>query len=171
MTKRSFLPAVTILWFAPLTAQETAPPPPPPDYEEVVFEAKVRGQPVAAWSIFVDGSGVWSEFRQEDGAPVSQYTRTYREIEPAIANYIGLEKILRQLPEDVPDYDKCEQRVTDAAYGTIRMASGAKTIELAWNDGCFDDDYRAFLQTLREADGYVAALGKDGEAMRTVTPE
>ena len=171
MKRRSILPALAILWVAPLEAQETAPPPPPPDYSEVAFEAKVRGQPVAAWSLFVDGSGAWSEFERQDGAPASQYTRTYREIERGVANYIGLEKILRQLPEDVPDYDKCEQRITDAAYGTIRMTSGAKTIELAWNDGCFDEDYRAFLQTLREADAYVAALGKGGEAMRTVTSE
>ncbi|MBY6217350.1 hypothetical protein [Qipengyuania aquimaris] len=167
MKKTCVLPALSILWLAPLSAQEAAPPPPPPDYDEVVFEAKLRGQPIAAWSLFVDGSGVWSEFEQEEGAPAYQYTRIYREIERGVTNYVGLERILRQLPKDVPDYDRCEQRVTDAAYGTIRMTSGARTIELAWNSGCFDEDYRAFMQTLTEADRYVAALGEDGRAMRT----
>ena len=76
MKRSCVVPALSILWLAPLSAQEAAPPPPPPDYDEVVFEAKLRGQPIAAWSLFVDGSGVWTLRAATTGriAPVTNTT-------------------------------------------------------------------------------------------------
>ena len=136
----------------------------------VVFEAKSWGAPIASWRILSNGGGSWTEAVREQGAAQSDYRLAWHEIEPAAANYIALERILRQLPDPAPDSQACENFMTDAPYGTIRLTRGATTIEIAWNDGCMDDGYRAFMAILREADGHVQALGNAAPVSRIETP-
>ncbi len=60
--------------------------------------------------------------------------------------------------------------MTDMAYGTLRLTRGAITVEIAWNSGCLDDGYRAFIETLKTADDGVAAWGRAGRILRTEEP-
>lgn len=162
--------ALLALWTAAsLGAQEA--PPPGPDWDFVAFEVKSWGAPVTSWRMTPDGGGSWTEALREDGTPFNQPpSLAWHTIEPAAANYSALEAILRKLPQVAPDYEDCENRMTDAAYGTIRLTRGATTTEIAWNDGCFDEDYRAFIAVLKEADEHVAAIGKAAPVSRVEQP-
>lgn len=159
-----------LLASAPATGGEPAPQLPLPDWDMVAFEAKSWGAPISSWRILSNGDGSWTETVREQGAAYSNYRLAWHEIEPAAANYIVLQRILRQLPDPAPDSQACENFMTDAPYGTIRLTRGATTIEIAWNDGCMDDGYRAFMAILREADGHVQALGNAAPVSRIETP-
>lgn len=153
----------------PLAAAEEAPP--RPDWDMVAFEVKSWGAPVSSWRILSNGGGSWTEAVRPDGQPpTSVPSLAWHEIEPEAANYAELERILRQLPDPAPDADACENFMTDMPYGTLRLTRGATTIEIAWNSGCLDDGYVAFVSTLREADQHMQELGKAAPVSRVEPP-
>lgn len=81
--------------------------------------------------------------------------------------YRQVETVLSRLPDPIPDYADCANRMTDLPYGTLRLTRGATTVEIAWNSGCMDDAYRAFIATLKAADAAVADWGRAGRVLRT----
>jgi len=145
-------------------AQDAAAPPPPPEWDMVVFEMNSWGEPVVSWRITSQGGGSWTE--TERGARLGQYTLVWHEIEPAVEQYIALEEILRNLPQQAPDSSDCENFMTDQPYGTIRLTRGATTAEHAYNAGCMDEAYAAYLATLRSANDLVALWGKEAAVLR-----
>lgn len=151
------------------SAREAAPPPPPtsPDWDMIAFEVKSWGEPVLSWRLLSNGGGSWTETIKKEGERLGQYALVVHEIEPNVRNYIAIERILRMLPNPAPDSNSCANFMTDMAYGSIRMTKGATTTEVAWNSGCIDEDYRAFLHTLKSADALVREWGKAGEVLRT----
>jgi len=66
-----------------------------------------------------------------------------------------------------PDPATCSDRMYDLPYGTIRLTRGATTVEITWNSGCMDADYRAFVAILKAVDTIVAYWGRAGRTMRT----
>lgn len=151
----------------PAAAQST----PETDWDLVSFEVKSWGAPVTSWRILANGGGSWTEaVRSEGQPPTVPPALAWHEIEPDPSNYATLQEILQRLPATAPDSAKCERFMTDAAYGLLRMTKGATTTEIAWNDGCFDEDYRAFLSILKDADAHMAALGKAAPVTRTEEP-
>lgn len=144
--------------------------PPRPDWDFVSFEVMSWGAPVSSWRILSNGGGSWTETLRAKGAAHYDYKLAWHEIEPDPFNYIALEKILRHLPDPAPDSQQCDSFISDMAYGTIRLTHGATTIEVAWNDGCMDETYRAFMAVLKQADEHMQALGKAAPVTRTESP-
>jgi len=145
--------------------------PPTPDWDMVAFEVKSWGSPSSAWRILSNGGGSWTEAVAQDGqAYNSPPSLAWHEIEPDAGNYASLEAILRRLPNPAPDSQACDNFMTDMAYGTLRLTRGATTTEVAWNSGCLDDDYVAFMDILREADEHMRALGKAAPVSRIEPP-
>ncbi len=151
------------------SAQETteAAPPPAPDWDMIAFEVKSWGAPRWRWQYTPQYGGVWIEAVSEDGAALGDYTLEFHPLEADAERYIALENIMRQLPDPAPDSAECEQMMTDMAYGTVRLTRAATTTEIAWNSGCMDDDYAAFVGLLREADQMVSEWGRAVPVSRT----
>lgn len=136
-------------------------------WDFVEFEVKSWGAPMSPWRILPNGGGSWTESVREDGQPPNMpAAQAWHEIEPEVSNYTGLETILQRLPDPAPDSQDCENFMTDAAYGTLRMTRGATTTEIAWNAGCLDEDYVAFMAILKEADEHMQELGKAAPVSR-----
>ena len=166
---RLHVTVLAILGAGTLAAEDTAPP--GPDWDFVAFEVKSWGSQVSSWRMTPDGGGSWTQAVREEGAPFNQPAPlAWHSFEAEAANYTALEAILRRLPQVAPDFEECENRMSDAAYGTLRLTRGATTTEIAWNDGCFDEDYRAFIAVLKEADEHVAAIGKAAPVSRVEQP-
>ncbi|MFZ9395267.1 MAG: hypothetical protein ACO25F_04290 [Erythrobacter sp.] len=140
------------------------------DWDMVAFDVKSWGAPITSWRILSNGGGSWTETVREKGTAFADYKLAWHEIDPTAANYTVLESILRQLPQPAPDAQACENFMTDAPYGTIRLTKGATTIEIAWNDGCLDDSYQAFMAVLRQADQHIQSIGKVAPVARIESP-
>lgn len=151
----------------PAFAQAAPPTPPPPEWNFIAFETKSWGEPLSSWRLLNNGGGSWTEAVKAKGQSLGSYLLVWHEIEPNVQNYIAIERILRGLPHPAPDFNRCANRMSDMPYGTIRLTSGATTIEIAWNSGCLDESYQSFLNILKDADGRVRALGKAGKVLRT----
>lgn len=136
-------------------------------WDMIVFEVRSWGRPVTAWRLLADGSGSWTEAVREDGAPLDKYRLVWHEVAAGEGGYRRVEKVLSRLPDPAPDYADCTNRMTDLPYGTIRLTRGATTVEVAWNSGCMDGGYRAFMETLKAADTAVATWGRAGSILRT----
>jgi hypothetical protein len=52
------------------------------------------------------------------------------------------------LPSPAPDRDQCRERATDLPYGTLRLSRGNKEVEIAFDSGCLDAPYKAFIEQL-----------------------
>ena len=156
------------LALAALPAHLTAEPVPDAQaWDFVEFEVKSWGSSRSSWRMLPNGGGSWTVPVQEDGQPPNApAAQQWHEIEPEAGNYVLLEAILDKLPDPAPDYQDCANFITDAAYGSLRLTRGATTTEIAWNSGCLDDDYVAFMDVLREADQHVQALGKAAPVSR-----
>lgn len=163
----AFAAGLLLLGMTPASAEKSEASP-HPEWDYVTFEVKSWGAPVSSWRILASGEGSWTEAVRKEGEPfTTPPTLAWHEIEAKEDHYTALEKILRRLPAPAPDSQACQNFMTDAPYGILRMTKGATTTEIAFNDGCFDDDYRAFVAILKEADEHVAALGKAAPVSRT----
>lgn len=135
-------------------------------WDMVAFEVHSWGNAVTSWRLLPDGSGSWTEAVREEDAPPGDYRLVWHEFMAGEDGYRQVEAVLSRLPAQAPDYDDCRNRMSDLPYGTIRLTRGAMTVEVAWNSGCMDDGYLAFIQTLRAADTLVAAWGRAGRVLR-----
>lgn len=150
-------------------AQDAPPPPPPPEWNFIAFETKSWGAQISSWRLISNGGGSWTETVKAKGPKLSEQAFVWHEIEPRAQNYITIERILKSLPMPAPDFNDCANFMTDMPYGTIRLTSGATTMEIAWNSGCMDESYRPFLDTLKEVDAQVREWGKAGKVIRNET--
>lgn len=135
-------------------------------WDMISLEVKSWGRPVSSWRLLADGSGSWTETVASDGSPRNEYTLVWHEFRAGPEGYGQVEAIVSQIPDPAPDYDDCKNLITDLPYGTLRLTRGATTIEIAWNSGCMDEDYRAFTNTLKAADAVVAGWGSAGRILR-----
>ncbi|MCB2066160.1 MAG: hypothetical protein KDE15_05915 [Erythrobacter sp.] len=149
------------------SAQDGPPPPPGPDWDMIAFEVKSWGVPIVQWQFSPQYGGVWTEATHAEGAPFGDYTLEFHALEADVDRYIALERLMRTLPTPAPESDQCENFMTDQPYGTLRLTRGATTTEIAWNAGCMDDHYVAFMAPLREADQLVRSWGEAVPVTRT----
>jgi hypothetical protein len=138
-----------------------------PMWDIIAFEMKSWGRPVHSWMIMSEGSGSFATTMTKPDAPFSQYRIEFREVEAGKPGYAELQQLLAKLPEPAPDSNMCINRMTDMPYGTIRMTRAATTVEIAWDSGCQDSRYRAFMDILKAADQKVEAWGRAGKILRT----
>lgn len=162
--RKGFLAAIALVSVVPSgLAQES---PPAPRWDFIAFEVKGWGEPISSWRLTSRGGGSWTETRKNEGEPLGSYTLVWREIEEDAQLTIALENILTKLPKPAPDSNKCANFMPDLPYGTLRLTKGATTTEIAWNSGCMDEDYRAFMALLKQADILLAEAGRKGRVLR-----
>lgn len=140
-------------------------------WDMIAFEVLSWGHPVTSWRLLADGSGSWMEAVGEDGASRGDHHLVWHEVAAGEDGYRQVQEALSRLPDEIPDYDECSDRMTDLPYGTLRLTRGATTVEVAWNSGCMDDSYRTFIETLKAADTAVATWGREGRVLRTEQPD
>lgn len=133
----------------------------------IAFEVKSWGRPVTSWRLLQDGSGSWTETIEAPGAQAPRYSGVWHEFDAGEPGYARVAAELSRLPMPAPDSAACADHIADLPYGTIRLTRGATTVEIAWNSGCMDADYKAFIHVLKAADSIVAAWGRAGRVLRT----
>ena len=136
-------------------------------WDMVAFEVRSWGRPVTSWRLLRNGSGSWTETVEEPGGRAPRHTAVWHEFEAGEQGYERVARELSRLPLPAPDPRGCRNLMTDLPYGTIRLTRGATTVEIAWNSGCLDADYRAFVGTLKSADSIVTGWGRAGRILRT----
>lgn len=129
----------------------------------VSFEANSWGKPLTTWVISHDGTGTWTKAEPFSGKSTPAVGETHSVTVPA-GGLVRLDAILSKLPDTPPSDDNCKNRVTDMPYGKLAFSGGGQGGEkvYAFNLGCLDPAYRAFLDRLREADELVATWGRAG---------
>lgn len=139
----------------------------PSGWDTVAFESKSWGRPIRSWTISSSGQGSWTKASEMENGELARYDLEWREVDAGAEGAAKLSALLSQVPVPAPDSSKCTDFMTDSVYGTLRITRGATTTEIAWNSGCMDEEYRAFLAPLREADQLVAEWGETGTYLRT----
>lgn len=146
--------ALMLTLLGAISAHATATTPLTGPWDMVTFELNSWGKPVVSWIVTADGSGSWSETK--DGASFSDYSVVVHEIAADKAHHEALAALLKRLPFPAPVTEGCKNFMTDAPYGRIRLTHGATTVELAYNAGCMDAPYVAYLDVLKAAESLVA---------------
>jgi hypothetical protein len=141
--------------------------PPLSQWTFVAFETRSWGKVLTSWTLLSDGSGGWSKSVELLGSVSGSTSREWHEIQIDEAAQREIATIFNSLPSPIPDSNACRNFMTDMPYGTIRLTTGAVTTEIAWNAGCMDPQYRAFLDQLKAADTLVAEAGKRAPIQRT----
>ena len=137
---------------------------------QVTLEARSWGRILSGWSVGPEGEGAWYTRENEDGTlvPFGPYRITYRSFDAGPAGAAALAGQLVALPDPVPDFAACENFMTDQVYGILRVTRGASTAETAWNEGCMDSDYAAFMDRLRAANTLVESWAASAPVERIV---
>jgi len=136
-------------------------------WDMIAFEVKSWGRPVTSWRLLQNGSGSWTETIEARGAQAPRYSLVWHEFDAGEPGYARVAAELSRLPVPAPDPATCADYIADLPYGTIRLTRGATTVEMVWNSGCMDADYKAFIQMLKAADSIVAGWGRAGRVLRT----
>jgi hypothetical protein len=136
-------------------------------WDMIAFEVRSWGRPVTSWRLLHNGSGSWTETVEQRGNHAPRYHAVWHEVEAGEPGFARVAAELSRPPIPAPDAGSCADYITDLAYGTIRLTRGATTVEIAWNSGCMDADYKAFIQILKAADSIVAGWGRAGRVLRT----
>lgn len=136
-------------------------------WDMIAFEVKSWGRPVSSWRLLRSGSGSWTEIVEGRGERAPRYSAVWHTVEAAEPGFGRVAAELSRLPMPAPDSRACSDFMPDLPYGTIRLTRGATTLEIAWNSGCMDADYRAFVAVLKAADSIVAGWGRAGPVLRT----
>ena len=155
-----------------LAACATAPAPTtvPAEWSEIGFAVKSWGRPMNSWTIRPDGSGIWVETVTEEGASFQEYALAQHPFDAGPEGYRRVAEALAGLAQNAPTADRCRERVTDLPYGTVRFTQGNQTREIAFDNGCRDADYQAFIAKLYQADGLVSGWGAASPVSATITP-
>ena len=136
-------------------------------WDMIAFDVRSWGRPLTSWRLLPGGSGSWTESVEERGERGPRFGAVWHEVEAGPQGFGRLAAELARLPMPAPDSAACSNFIPDLPYGTLRLTRGATTIEIAWNSGCMDADYRAFVAVLKAADSMVAGWGRAGRVLRT----
>lgn len=160
-----FAPLVALALSACATTTPTAKAP----VEHIAYDTNSWGRVVSGWTIGPEGEGTWYERVNDSGqpGPVGPYQLHHHDFDVGKAGFAELEALLTDLPDPAPSTTNCRQFRTDDLYGTLRLTTGATTEEIAYNQGCRDAPYQAFMAQLLEADALVADWGKAAPVSRT----
>ena len=138
------------------------------DWDLIEFETKAWGRLMSGWSIGPLGQGAWWVRESDSGepGPSGPYHISYHEFDIGPAGFAQVSAMLDGLPDPVQVATDCENFRTDDAYGTLRQTIAATTREIAWNNGCQDADYVAFMDKLKAADTLIASAGRAAPVQR-----
>ena len=135
-------------------------------FEAIGFEINSWGRPIDRWDVSADGTAHYVEAAFDEGADFYTYRLEHREFTLAPTEWARLAALAAQLPQPRPDRADCKQRMTDMPYGTVRVSSGGTEQATAFDVGCRDKRYQAFVEQLRAMDALVAAQAKAHPVIR-----
>jgi hypothetical protein len=138
-----------------LSACQTVPTEPPAPPAALAFEVKSWGALVHSWSVAADGVATAVTRQSNSGSPWPPYTLEHRRFTLAAADLAKLQSLAAALPNPEPTDDKCQQRMTDAAYGSLSIARGAEARALKFYEGCFDAYYAPYIAQVKAIDALV----------------
>lgn len=141
--------------------------------EGLAFEVKSWGALVHGWSVAGDGSATSVKRISASGSPWPPYTIEHRRFTLAPEALAKLRGLAGEIPRPVPTDQNCENRITDAAYGTLTLVDGDNTEELAFYGGCFDAYYAPFLGKVKAIDALVMGVSEQApvESREQVTAQ
>jgi len=138
-----------------LGACATAPSAPPRAYEAIAFDISSWGRPIDSWEVRADGTASHVKMVQDEGAPFRTYRLEHREFAVPPADFARLAGMAAALPRPRLDRADCKQRATDLPYGKLRLTQAGSAEDIAFDVGCLDAPYRAFVGQLRAMDAEV----------------
>ena len=138
-----------------LGACQTVPSEPAPGPASLAFEVKSWGALIHSWSVGADGAATAVSRQSKSGSPWPPYTLEHRRFTLSAADLAKLQALAAALPNPEPTDDKCQQRMTDAAYGTLSIARGGEARALKFYEGCFDAYYAPYIAQVKAIDALV----------------
>lgn len=127
----------------------------PPAPAALAFEVKSWGALVHSWSVAADGAATSVTRQSKSGSPWPPYTLEHRRFTLSAAELAQVQSLAGALPNPEPTDDNCQQRMTDAAYGNLSIASGGEARALTFYEGCFDPYYAPYIAQLKAIDTLV----------------
>ena len=137
-----------------LGACQTVPAEPAAPPAALAFEVKSWGALVHSWSVAADGAATAVKRQSKSGSPWPPYTLEHRRFTLSSADHAKLQALAAALPNPAPTDDKCERRITDAAYGSLSIA-GPEPRALKFYEGCFDAYYAPYIAQVKAIDALV----------------
>ncbi len=138
-----------------LGACQTVPAEPAAPPAALAFEVKSWGALIHSWSVAADGAATTVTRQSKSGSPWPPYTLEHRRFTLAAVDLARLQALAAALPNPEPTDDKCQQRMTDAAYGSLSIARGAEARALKFYEGCFDAYYAPYITQMKAIDALV----------------
>jgi hypothetical protein len=132
----------------------------------VAFEVKSWGALVHSWAVTADGSGTSVTRVSASGSPWPPYTLEHRRFTLGPEALAKLRALAREIPRPAPTDDNCQNRMTDAAYGTLSFVNGNETEALAFYGGCFDAYYAPFIARVKAIDNLVLDVSEKAPVER-----
>ena len=126
--------------------------------EEIGFEISSWGRPIDSWEVRADGSAHHATMVSQPGAPFGHYRLEHREFTIEPADYARLVALAQNLPQPRPQRNDCKELATDFPYGALELAKGGTSERIAFDLGCQDVPYQAFVGQLRAMDEQATAL-------------
>jgi hypothetical protein len=123
-----------------------------PAYRAIAFEVRSWGHVIKSWEVDADGA---VRHVKIDGSPFADHRLEHRDFAVDAAAYARLAALAAELPTPRPDRDQCKERATDLPYGTLRLTGGKGEEAVAFDSGCLDARYRAFIDQLLAMDDLV----------------
>ena len=126
----------------------------------VSFRISSWGRPIDTWEVRADGSASHVTRVSDEGAPFQTYRLEHREFTITAEDYARVVALADELPQPRPSRDACEERVTDMPYGALELDSGGARESIAFDVGCRDAKYQAFVEQLHALDALVTDWAK-----------
>lgn len=147
--------ALTPVAAAAHTPQASAPP-----ISMIAFEMNSWGSPLTQWQIDANGDGYWTGTAEPGAVRTGPPAKPVKhDLTAGKAAFANIARLAADLPVFAPEFEGCKQRITDQPYGKVRITRGATTTEFAYNAGCMDAPYLAFLAKLKALDQAVGSIG------------
>jgi hypothetical protein len=137
-----------------------------PGPDGAAFEVKSWGALVHSWSVLADGTATSVTRVSESGSPWPPYALEHRSFRLSFEQLARLRALATEIPRPVPTDEACENRITDAAYGTLSLVHGEGTDALAFYGGCFDAYYAPFIGKVKAIDALVMGVSEKAAVER-----
>jgi hypothetical protein len=132
----------------------------------IAFEVKSWGALVHSWSVLADGTTTSVTRVSESGSPWPPYALEHRRFALSPEQLARLRALASGIPRPVPTDQACENRITDAAYGTLSLVHGDETEALAFYGGCFDAYYAPYIGKVKAIDALVMGVSEKAAVER-----
>jgi len=123
-----------------------------PAYEAIAFDINSWGRPIGSWEVHADGT---VRHHKSEGSVFAAHRIEHRDFTVDSAAYARLAAIAAALPHPRLRRDDCKERAMDLPYGNLRLTRGASEEAVAFDVGCRDARYQAFVGQLQAMDDLV----------------